>query len=86
MAIPKVILYYGFTPIADPAAVRLWQYDLCELLSLTGRIIISEHGINGTLGGSLTRLSNTFEKLRTTQDSTRLISNGPKVPATISQS
>ena len=53
MAIPKVILYYGFTPIADPAAVRLWQYDLCELLSLTGRIIISEHGINGTLGGSL---------------------------------
>ncbi|WP_072314808.1 oxygen-dependent tRNA uridine(34) hydroxylase TrhO [Agrococcus sp. Marseille-P2731] len=47
----KVLLYYRFTPIADPEAVRLWQRALCEQLGLTGRIIVSPHGINGTVGG-----------------------------------
>jgi len=49
----KVILYYGFTPIADPDAVRLWQQTLCESFNLKGRIIVSPHGINGTLGGKM---------------------------------
>jgi UPF0176 protein len=49
----KIILYYGFTPLDDPDAIRLWQRTLCEKLSLTGRILISHHGINGTLGGDL---------------------------------
>lgn len=37
----------------DPEAVRLWQKALCERLDLKGRILISEHGINGTVGGEL---------------------------------
>lgn len=49
----KIILYYKFAPIADPEAVRLWQRSLCERLNLKGRILISHHGINGTLGGEL---------------------------------
>jgi UPF0176 protein len=49
----KIILYYGFTPLNDPEAIRLWQRTLCEQLSLKGRILISRHGINGTLGGDL---------------------------------
>ncbi len=49
----KVILYYGFTPLDDPEAIRLWQRTLCEMLSLKGRILISRHGINGTLGGAI---------------------------------
>jgi UPF0176 protein len=49
----KIILYYGFTPLDDPDAIRLWQRTLCERLSLKGRILISRHGINGTLGGDL---------------------------------
>ena len=53
MAVPKVLLYYAFTPIADPDAIRLWQRDLCESLNLRGRILISKHGINGTVGGDL---------------------------------
>ena len=53
VSLPKIILYYGFTPISDPDAVRLWQRTLCESLNLKGRIIISEHGINGTLGGDM---------------------------------
>lgn len=53
---PKVILFYAFTPIADPEAIRLWQKTLCESLDIKGRILISEHGINGTLGGEISRL------------------------------
>ncbi|MEX3505508.1 rhodanese-related sulfurtransferase [Corynebacterium sp. LK2510] len=49
----KILLYYKFQPIADPDAVRLWQRDLCEGLDLHGRIIVSPHGINGTVGGDI---------------------------------
>ena len=49
----KIILYYKFTPLADPQMTMRWQRELCQRLNLKGRIIISEHGINGTLGGDL---------------------------------
>jgi len=49
----KILLYYKFTPLSDPEAVRLWQRTLCEKLNLKGRILISTHGINGTVGGEL---------------------------------
>ncbi len=47
----KIILYYKFVPIDDPETVMHWQRQLCEAHGLKGRIIISKHGINGTLGG-----------------------------------
>jgi len=53
MDLDKVILYYGFAPITDTAAVKLWQKTLCESLGIKGRIIVSPHGINGTLGGKM---------------------------------
>ena len=53
MELQKIVLYYGFTPISDPEAVRLWQRTLCESLGLKGRILISKHGINGTVGGDM---------------------------------
>lgn len=56
MELQKVILYYGFTPLTDPEAIRLWQQSLAEMLGLKGRILISEHGINGTLGGNMSDL------------------------------
>ncbi|MBW8872937.1 MAG: rhodanese-related sulfurtransferase [Leifsonia sp.] len=56
MAVPKVLLFYVFAPLADPEAIRLWQRELCERLGLRGRILLSEHGINGTLGGELDAL------------------------------
>ncbi|MEK7599764.1 MAG: rhodanese-related sulfurtransferase [Patescibacteria group bacterium] len=49
----KIILYYKFAPIADTEAVRLWQRSLSERYNLKGRILIAEHGINGTLGGDI---------------------------------
>lgn len=56
MATPKIVLFYVFTPLADPEAIRLWQRDIGEALSLRGRVIISKDGINGTLGGDLPAL------------------------------
>lgn len=49
----RIVLYYAFTPLRDPDAVRLWQRALCEKLGLRGRILISTDGINGTVGGEL---------------------------------
>lgn len=52
----KVILYYKFVPVADPAITMRWQRELCTRLGLRGRVIISPHGINGTLGGDIENL------------------------------
>lgn len=49
----KIILFYKFTPLADPEAIRLWQRSLAEACNLKGRILLSKHGINGTLGGDI---------------------------------
>ncbi len=49
-------MFYKFVPITDTETVRAWQQVLCEHLQLKGRIIISPHGINGTLGGDLQNL------------------------------
>jgi len=49
----KVLLYYKFTPISDPEAVKLWQKTLTDSLNLKGRILISTQGLNGTVGGEM---------------------------------
>ncbi len=49
----KILLYYKFTPIQDPDTVKLWQKTLTDSLDLRGRILISKHGINGTVGGEM---------------------------------
>lgn len=49
----KILLYYKFTPLKDPEAVKLWQRTLCEGLNLRGRILVSKHGLNGTVGGEM---------------------------------
>jgi UPF0176 protein len=64
VAIPKILLYYVFTPLADPDAVRLWQRDLCESLGLRGRILISKDGLNGTVGGELTAMKKYVRRTR----------------------
>ena len=52
----KIVLFYKFTPLADPEAIRLWQRALCERFNLNGRILISKDGINGTVGGLMTNI------------------------------
>lgn len=53
ISMQKVLLYYKFAPVSDPEAVKLWQKALCRELNLKGRIIIADHGINGTVGGDI---------------------------------
>ncbi|WP_309129869.1 rhodanese-related sulfurtransferase [Microbacterium sp.] len=64
MPTPKIVLFYAFAPLADPEAIRLWQRDLGEALKLRGRILISEHGINGTLGGDLPAMKKWLRRFR----------------------
>ncbi len=64
MAVWKILLFYRFTPLADPEAIRLWQRDLCESLGLDGRILISPDGINGTVGGELKAVKRYLRKTR----------------------
>ena len=52
----KVILFYKFVALADPKMTMLWQHELCDKLGLKGRIILSKHGINATLGGEMDEL------------------------------
>lgn len=48
----RILLYYLYTPLTAPQALAKAQQELCGKLNLTGRIIIAEEGINGTVGGS----------------------------------
>lgn len=64
MATPKIILFYVFTPLADPEAIRLWQRELGESLGLRGRLLISTAGINGTLGGDVIALKKWVRRFR----------------------
>jgi UPF0176 protein len=64
VAVPKILLFYVFTPLADPEAIRLWQRDLCASLGLGGRIIVSPHGINGTIGGELSDVKTYLRRTR----------------------
>ncbi len=64
VSVNRILLYYQFTPIADPEAVRLWQHTLCESLGLRGRIIISKDGINGTVGGELNAIKQYRKRTR----------------------
>ena len=61
---PKILQFYRFVPLADPAAVRLWQRELCDSLGIRGRIILSKDGINGTVGGDLKNVKQYLKRTR----------------------
>ncbi|QHC60876.1 rhodanese-related sulfurtransferase [Rathayibacter sp. VKM Ac-2760] len=58
------MLFYRFVPLADPESVRLWQRELGEHLGLRGRVLLSEDGINGTLGGEMGALKRWVRRTR----------------------
>ncbi len=47
----EIIIFYKYTPIADPERFMRFHKELCILLRLTGRVLIAKEGINGTLEG-----------------------------------
>lgn len=64
----KIILFYQFVPLTDPTMVTHWQRELCLRLSLKGRIIVADHGINGTLGGQLEDLKTYIRAMNRTTE------------------
>lgn len=85
MSVPKIVLFYVFTPLADPEAVRLWQHALCERHNLKGRIIISADGINATVGGDIDDVKQYVRRRRATSPSAGPTSNGRPAPGTTSR-
>ena len=61
----KILLYYKFAPISDPEAVKLWQKSLCTHLNLKWRILVSKHGLNGTVGGEMDDLKAYIKETKT---------------------
>lgn len=60
----QILLYYKYTPIEDPKALRDSQRALCEQLGLKGRIIVAEEGINGTVEGTVENTEKYIEAMK----------------------
>lgn len=48
----QVLLFYKYVTLEDPEALAQWVRERGQALSLTGRAIIAEEGINATLEGT----------------------------------
>lgn len=49
----QVLLFYKYITIENPEALKGWVIERAKALGLTGRVIVAEEGINGTLEGSV---------------------------------
>lgn len=49
----RVLLYYFYTPIEDPAQFAADHLAFCKGHDLKGRILVAAEGINGTLSGTI---------------------------------
>lgn len=63
----QILLYYKYTPVADPEGFVRWHKNICEQLGFKGRILIAHEGINGTLEG-LTGHTEEYIRLMREQD------------------
>lgn len=59
-----ILLYYKYVPISDPEKLKLDQIALCQKLGLTGRIIVSKEGINGTVEGATEAIQEYVKTMR----------------------
>lgn len=48
----RVLLYYNFVPVSDPAQARDEMEAFCQENHLLGRILIATEGLNGTVSGT----------------------------------
>lgn len=59
----KVVSFYRFTNVGDPAALQASLRALCEEHNLLGTVLVAEEGVNGTLTGSDAALQTVFRWL-----------------------
>ncbi|MBI4406866.1 MAG: hypothetical protein HY565_00005, partial [Candidatus Kerfeldbacteria bacterium] len=49
----RVLLYYKYVALTAPESFLVEHRKLCQQLGLTGRILIADEGLNGTVCGTL---------------------------------
>ncbi len=60
----KVVSFYRFTSVNDPATLRGSLHALCEEHDLLGTVLVAEEGVNGTLAGDEAALQTIFRWLQ----------------------
>lgn len=53
VAAAQILLFYKYVTIEDPQALRERLYARAQELGLTGRVLVAEEGINGTVEGAV---------------------------------
>lgn len=60
----KVVSFYRFFDLADPASFRGELQALCDKLGLLGTILVASEGFNGTVAGEAAAIDELFEWLQ----------------------
>lgn len=60
----RVLLYYHYTNIADPAEFAKEHLAFCKSLELKGRILVAHEGINGTVSGTVEQTNAYMEAMQ----------------------
>ncbi len=60
----RVLLYYFYTPIEDPAAFAAEHLAVCKEINLKGRILVANEGINGTVSGTVEQTNAYMDKMK----------------------
>ncbi|MDG5472336.1 rhodanese-related sulfurtransferase [Jeotgalibacillus sp. ET6] len=60
----RVLLYYHYTTIEDPAAFSEEHLAYCKELGLKGRILVANEGINGTCSGTIEQTEAYMEAMK----------------------
>ena len=60
----KIILFYKFTPIANPAKLRDQHRQICQAFNLKGRMLIAYEGINATFEAKASEIDGYIKRLR----------------------
>ncbi|NQW77597.1 MAG: hypothetical protein HQ448_12380, partial [Cytophagales bacterium] len=60
----SVLLYYNYTPIADPESYREKHHLFCIENRILGRIIVASEGLNGAVSGTHADCQNYMQWLK----------------------
>ncbi len=60
----SALLFYQYTEIAEPERLKERERAVCEVLGLTGRVIIAPEGVNATLEGTEDAIARYVEHLK----------------------
>ncbi|MFC6333759.1 rhodanese-related sulfurtransferase [Paenibacillus septentrionalis] len=60
----RILLYYHYTSIAEPAEFAKEHLAFCKSLQLKGRILVASEGINGTVSGTVEQTNAYMEAMK----------------------